>query len=331
MRRAALIYNPSSGTRREQRVADVEAAARALREAGVAADMVPTHGPGTASEQALESVKAGCDAVLACGGDGTVHEAMQGVLASGSEAALGVIPLGTGNALANDLGIPLRQAARAARLLAAGTTRRVAVAKIEYQQHDGGTGGVGSIASRYFTVMAGAGPDAFLLYSMNLADKGTIGMGAYYWQAAKLLSYDFPDFEVEFTDSESGERRMQHVAALMAVRIAYFGGALRHLAPGAGLERDDIRLILFRRPLRGRIFLYLLGTLLDWHWRVPGVELAFAREVLCRPLAASEGATRKPRTAGLYVEADGELLGRLPACFTIEPGRLTLLVPRSSP
>lgn len=326
MRRAALIYNPSSGTRREQRVADVESAARALREAGIAAEMVPTHGPGTAAEQAREAIAAGCDAVFACGGDGTLHEAMQGVLASGGEAALGIIPLGTGNALANDLGIPLRQPALAARLLAAGSTRRVAVAKIEYQQPDGST------ASRYFTVMAGVGPDAYLLYSMNLAAKGKFGMGAYYAEAARLvLTHDFPEFEVEFTDAASGEHRIQRAAGLMVVRITYFGGALRHLAPGAGLERDDLRLILFRRHIHGRMFLYLLGTLLDQQWNVPGVELFYAREILCRPLAAAEGAARKPRTAGLYAEADGELLGRLPARFTIEPGRLTLLVPRTAP
>ncbi|MCI0354773.1 MAG: hypothetical protein L0099_07025 [Acidobacteria bacterium] len=328
MRRAALIYNPSSGTRREQRVADVEAAAGALREAGIAADTIPTRGPGAAAEQAREAIAAGYDAILACGGDGTVHEAMQGVLASASEAALGVIPLGTGNALANDLGIPLRQAALAARVLAHGTTRRVAVAKIEYQRADGS---VDSLDSRYFTVMAGVGPDAFLLYSMNLAAKGKMGMGAYYWHAARLLAYDYPEFEVEYTDAESGARSVQRTAGLMAVRIAYFGGALRHLAPGASLERDDMRVILFRRPIHGRIFLYLLGTLLNQHWNVPGVDLAYAREILCRPLATSGEAGRKPRTAALYAEADGELLGRLPARFTIEPGRLTLLAPRSSP
>ncbi|MGH9509270.1 MAG: diacylglycerol/lipid kinase family protein, partial [Terriglobales bacterium] len=307
MKRAALIYNPSSGTRREQRVADVEAAAAALREAGIAAETIPTHGPGTAAEQAREAVAAGCDAILACGGDGTLHEAMQGVLASANEAALGVIPLGTGNALANDLGIPLRQAARAARALAHGTTRRVAVARIEYERADGSTD------SRYFTVMAGVGPDALLLYSMNLTAKGTMGMGAYYWQAAKLLTYDYPEFEVEYTDSESGAHTVQRTAALMAVRISYFGGALRHLAPGASLERDDIRVILFRRPIHGRIFLYLLGTLLGRHWNVPGVDLVYAREILCRPLTTSGDAPRKSRTARLYAEADGELLGRLPA------------------
>jgi diacylglycerol kinase family enzyme len=323
VKRAALIYNPSSGTRREQRVADVEAAAAVLRENGILAETVPTRGPGTAAEQAREAIAAGCDAILACGGDGTLHEAMQGVLASANEAALGVIPLGTGNALANDLSIPLRQPALAARVLAQGTTRRVAAAKIEYQC------GVGATDSRYFTVMAGVGPDAFLLYSMDLAAKGTMGMRAYYWTAAKLLTYDYPEFEVEYTDSESGARSVRRTAALMAVRISYFGGALRHLAPGASLDRDDIRVILFRYPIHGRIFLYLMGNLLDRQWKVPGVDLVYAREILCRPLGPS--AARRKRTAGLYSEADGELLGRLPVRFTIEPGRLTLLAPRSSP
>jgi diacylglycerol kinase family enzyme len=176
--------------------------------------------------------------------------------------------------------------------------------------------------------MAGVGPDAFLLYSMDLAAKGTMGMGAYYWTAVKLLTYDYPEFEVEYTDSETGARAVGRTAALMAVRIAYFGGALRHLAPGASLDRDDIRMILFRYPIHGRIFRYMLGNLLNRQWKVAGVDLAYAREIVCRPLPS---AAKRKRTASLYSEADGELLGRLPVRLTIEPGRLTLLAPRSGP
>ena len=89
MRKAALLYNPASGHRRERRVAHVEEAAAVLRAAGVEALVVPTRAPGTAGEQAREAVAAGCDTIVACGGDGTVHEILPGL--AGGAAALRVI------------------------------------------------------------------------------------------------------------------------------------------------------------------------------------------------------------------------------------------------
>ena len=104
MRKAFLLYNPLSGRRHLRRVADVEAALDVLRDAGVEATLEPTRGQAEAPEQARQAIAGGCDTILACGGDGTVHDVLQGMV--GSDAALGVIPLGTANALAHDLRIP---------------------------------------------------------------------------------------------------------------------------------------------------------------------------------------------------------------------------------
>ncbi|MGH9650368.1 MAG: diacylglycerol/lipid kinase family protein, partial [Terriglobales bacterium] len=96
MRKVALIFNPASGVRRERRAAEVESVRQVLLAAGVEAEAAPTRSAGSAEEQARESIAAGCDAILACGGDGTAHEALQGIVGAGGRAALGVIPLGTG-------------------------------------------------------------------------------------------------------------------------------------------------------------------------------------------------------------------------------------------
>ena len=312
MRRAALIYNPASGVRRERRAADVEAVRAVLRTAGIESEAVPTRQAGSAEQQAAEAVAAGCDAVIACGGDGTVHEALQGIVAAGGRAALGVIPLGTGNALANDLGLS-RNPAQAAQALTQGGTQRIALGRMEYTEADGSTG------TRWFTVMAGAGPDAYMLYSMDLAAKGRFGMGAYYWQAGWMfLTRGFPSFEAEVTEPD-GARRTLTVGQMMAVRISYFGGALRRLAPGAALKRDCLRVLLYRPPVKPRYFLYLLGVLLGINWGVPGVEAMDAVEVVCR---ATEKTNRR-----VHAEADGELLGGLPVRVSIVPDALTLLVP----
>src|SRR5207247_3288364 len=147
MRKAALLYNPRAGRRRERRVKDVEAALAVLQEAGVEANAEPTLGPATAGDQAREAIAQGCDTILACGGDGTVNDVLQGMV--GTDAALGVIPLGTANALAHDLRLPFSVASAHAAL--AGQRRRVAVGRVDYQKFDGGSD------SRYFTVAAGIG------------------------------------------------------------------------------------------------------------------------------------------------------------------------------
>ena len=111
MRKAVLLYNPLSGRRHVRRVADVEAAMAVLRQAGVEATLEPTRGQADAPEQARHAIADGCDTIFACGGDGTVHDVLQGMV--GSDAALGIIPLGTANALAHDLRLPLSAVAAA--------------------------------------------------------------------------------------------------------------------------------------------------------------------------------------------------------------------------
>src|SRR5438034_10896802 len=111
MRKAALLYNPLSGRRRERRVKDVEAALAVLQEAGVEANAEPTLGPATAGDQAREAIGQGCDTILVCGGGGTVNDVLQGV--GGTDAAVGVLALGTANAVAEDRRLPFSAAVSA--------------------------------------------------------------------------------------------------------------------------------------------------------------------------------------------------------------------------
>src|SRR5690349_15834695 len=112
MRNAVLLYNPFSGS---HRVDQVHAARDVLRAAGIEAHAIATRAAGSAGEQAREAVAQGADTIFACGGDGTVHDILQGIV--GTNAALGVIPLGTANAMAADLGLPHSAKAAAERAL----------------------------------------------------------------------------------------------------------------------------------------------------------------------------------------------------------------------
>jgi diacylglycerol kinase (ATP) len=317
MRKAVLLYNPESGRKREQRAAHVEAAAAVLRAAGVDAQAVPTRSPGSAPEQAREAIAAGCDTIFACGGDGTIHEVLQGMV--GADAALGVIPLGTGNALASDLKLP-RDPAAAARAALAATPQRIALGRIEYQQS------TGERASRYFMVVAGIGADAALVYRLALGFKQRYGMFAYYSLGFRLwLQHRFAPYTVEFLDAASGQWRRETVTQVLAVRVTQFGGLLRKLAPGAALARNDMQLVLFKTHRRRDFFRYMTCALLERDPAIPGrVELVHSTEARCLPL---EGGAADRR---VYLEADGELLGTLPVSIVLESSALNLLIPETT-
>ena len=308
MRKVALLYNPLSGSRHNRRLADVQAASSVLRDAGMEVIVTPTQAaPGTA-EQVSEAVAEGCDTVFACGGDGTVHDVLQSLV--GSETALAIIPLGTANALAHDLGIPLTPAA-AARAALMAKSRRIAVGQVHYQNLSGNSG------SRYFTVALGIGADAHLFHELDSSLKVRFGMLAYYAQATWLwLTLNMQTFAAEFS-ADNGLPRQAAVSELLAVRIRNFGGVLRELAPGASLDRNDLRLVLFHTHSRPKYLRYIVRGLVGAGWQVSGIELIHSTSVKCKPLGDSP----------VYVEADGEILGTLPAEITMVRNALTILAP----
>jgi len=316
MRKAALFYNPLSGRRRERRLADVRAALAVLHQAGVEAIAEPTRGQADAAEQARHAIAGGCDTIFACGGDGTAHDVLQGMV--GSHAALGIIPLGTANALAHDLRLPL-SAVGAARALLTAKPRRMALGRVEYTDLEGNRG------FRFFTVAAGIGVDAHLFYKLNPLVKGHLGMAAYYAKATRLwLTHSMEKFAVEVDqdpEQNGGRSSPAEVSQLLAVRIRNFGGVLRELAPGASLDRDDLRMVLFRTSSRWAYLQYIIRGLVGARWSVGGIDLVNSVKIDCRPLVDAAADSR------IFVEADGELLGTLPAAISIVPDALALLVP----
>jgi len=318
MRKAVLLFNERSGGRRNHRENDLRSALQHLCDAGVACSLVRTQSSADAAEQARIAVGEGCDTVFACGGDGTVHDVLQGMV--GSQAALGVVPLGTANALAHDLGIPL-DPARAVRAVLSGEPRRIAVGKVQARGMDG------AAVSRHFTVAVGIGVDAHLFYKLNAATKQKLGMHAYYAKAWHLwFTHRMERFRVQWNNGESPAAR-EGVTELLAVRIRNFGGVLQELAPGASLDRNDLRLVVCRTSSRASYLMYVVRGLLGHRWSVPGVELVHAESATCSYSLGAEAPV--PAGPKVYVEADGELIGTLPADISIVPDALTVLVPKS--
>jgi diacylglycerol kinase (ATP) len=316
MQKAALLYNPDSGSVR-RRHRELESALAVLRGGGVQADLVPTQSRDHAEAETREAIAAGCDTIFACGGDGTIHNIAQ-VLAN-TEVALAVLPMGTANALAHDLGLRRNvRAAAGAALLAA--PRRIALGQVKYLDLQGNP------AQRYFVVAAGVGVDAHLFYQLLAADKQRLGIAAYYAKAWHLwFTYPMTHFLAEYTEHGMDERRRAEVTELIAARIRNFGGVVQELAPGASLDRQDMRLVLSRTASRAAYLAYVTRGLLRQRWAVPGIDLAYSTHVTCCPSPAKTPQEQRK----IYVEADGELLGTIPAEITVMPDALTLLVPSS--
>ncbi len=169
-RRLLEIFNPTAGGRRRRRL---EAVLAALADFGCPIDLRATTRPGEAAEMARQANPAACDLVVAAGGDGTVNELINGLVGEAAAAPaacppLAVLPLGTANVLAAELGFdPVP--AQIARAIARGPVRPVCLGRVRGNEGPG----------RVFSLMAGAGFDARVVAGVGLRVKRLIGKGAY--------------------------------------------------------------------------------------------------------------------------------------------------------
>src|SRR5579862_9220117 len=253
MRKAALLYNPDSGGSK-QRQRELQSALAIFKDGGVEAELLPTDSPDHAGDEAKRAIAAGCDTIFACGGDGTINNIAQ-VLAN-TPIVLGIVPMGTANAVAHDLSLPLKIPA-AAKAALQGIPKRIALGQITCLNLNGKT------ETRFFVLAAGIGVDAHLFYKLHTGTKQRLGMGAYYAKAWHMwFTYPMTRFRVVYNETGSSAVKSADVTELLAVRIRNFGGVVRELAPGASLDRDDIRLILCRSASRLVYLAYVTRSVL---------------------------------------------------------------------
>jgi diacylglycerol kinase (ATP) len=305
MRRAAILYNPNSG-RGGHRISDVEAAASALRKQNIDVTIIATKGPGIAGEQAA-ALADNHDIIFAGGGDGTIHEIAQ-ALVFHPRAALGIIPFGSANALCRHIGIDL-DPIRAVRQQIHFTPQTIPLGKVIYTTPEGEQ-------SRYFLVMAGAGPDGALVYKMLADGKQRIGRFAYYHRAAQLFAkHHFAPFDAAYTLPDGTAVSTTAVSA-MAVRVRDLGGLFSTLVRGASIEHPQLLLTIASPPARLSLPAWFATS---WtrtrHWN-PFVQAVQVDSFHC-------GAGTDP----VQIQADGEWLGQTPMTVTLIPEALRLLMP----
>jgi YegS/Rv2252/BmrU family lipid kinase len=319
VKHAALIFNPAAGGGRLRRqIHHLEEAQKTLARAGLETTLLVTEEPGDATEYARQSVADGYDLVIASGGDGTNNEVVNGL--AGSDVPLAILPSGTANVLAKELGIPW-DVRRAAELIPHSRPRRIALGRMEpigpAGDHAGRTNGS---APRYFLCLGGAGADGALVYSLDLGAKLKAGILAYWLEGFRqLLRYRFPSFRVS-----SPEHSLE--ATLVVVgRTKHYGGPFQ-ITTGASLFDDafEIVAVTARNPL---VYLsYLPGLWFGYVRRLRGVEAWKTDRLRCEA-PAGNGAVPQ----SVYAQLDGEPAGRLGVEFRIVPAALTLLVPERVP
>ena len=276
-------------------------------------DLAPTAGPGAASELANKAASKGSDIVLVCGGDGTINEVINGLV--GSQVALGLLPGGTANILARDMGLPLNPV-RAATELSRWSPRRIPLGKATWWIAKASINGAPAEkgqAIRYFMTVAGIGFDAHVVYKLSPEMKLSWGVSGYIVEALRqVFRYPFQGFCCR---TDGGPDRIATFAAVQ--RAGNYGGWL-HLTPDARFFDDRFTLCLFKSHNRARYFLYAGLVLARQHFHLGDVELLETRKLCCAAQVAGET---------IRFELDGEPVGTLPATFEIVPDALTLLVP----
>lgn len=293
-RRLAAIFNPHSGGGGYRR--DVPLIFAALRGFGYAVEELQTQRPGDASRLAREAVAAGFDLVAAVGGDGTVNETINGL--AGSDTPLAIIPTGTVNVLAMELGIPL-EPPDAVKLLGPGAGL---VSWID----------LGLAGERYFGLMAGVGMDAAVVASISPAMKKALKEAAFAVQGlATYLTHEDPRIRVT-----CDERTVEGYFAVLG-NSSNYGGAFG-ITPLADMRDGLLDVCVLKDKSLASTIWYWTAALINAHIRHPKVEYFRTERALIETVDAGKE---------VLVQTDGEVAGRLPMECRVVPRGLRVVVP----
>lgn len=309
--RALVITNPAAGqTRRRE---DLVQAISELEQGDWSVDVAATQGPGDAARLAYQSAIAGHDAVVVVGGDGTVQQAVNGLVMASEEGyappALGILPAGTANVLAHDLGLPAppfdrgRTLPAAARLLVESKPVWVDVGRAATEQE-----------TRCFMCWAGIGLDAAITAQVMAYPKLKQRLGPSFFLLAAALQISQTHQEPLFTVQADGEHWEDQGALLAVSNIPSYALVLK-MAPAARIDDGllDVTLFRYRNWLDGARKLVAAST--GRHVEAADIRYSHARQL------AIQGDPPQ------YVHLDAEPFGQTPVTIEVLPRALPLLVP----
>lgn len=291
-RHLMVIFNSHSGGGEYRR--DLPLILDSLRGLGYDVEERETAGVGDATRFAREAVQQGLDLVCAIGGDGTVNETINGL--AGAEVPLAIVPTGTVNVLAMELGIPL-ELPDAVKLLEVGTVSWI---------------DLGLAGDRYFGLMAGVGMDAAVVASLNPVLKKAFKEAAFAVQGlANYLTKEEPLIRVT-----TAERTVEGYFAVFGNSSNYGGGF--GITPLADMRDGLLDVCVLKDKSFLSTIWYWSAALINAHIKHPKVE--YFRTEAAEIVTVEEGKE-------VLVQTDGEMAGKLPLTCRVVPRSLRVVVP----
>ena len=277
-----------------------------------------TRRQGDGIELAREAAVSGRKFIIACGGDGTINEVANGILQSGADAELGILPSGTGGDFRRTLNIP-NTVREAAKTLRDGVTKTIDAGKVTFFNHEN------KQVSRYFLNVSSFGLSASINERVKAKDAlawlpGDILRGKAKFALSTLqeiLDSEFTTVRVKLDDAEE---KLLNTINFCVANARYFGGGMK-IAPDAKLDDGFFDVVNIGDIRTAKILLNAYKLYNGSHLSLEEVKHKNARRIEVRP--ANE-------TQTVFLETDGELPGRLPAIYEIVPNALKLRVPKQS-
>jgi diacylglycerol kinase (ATP) len=292
---AAILINPTSGKGRSAKNAPL--ALERLRERGVDVTALQGADAEESLHLAKEAVAGGVDALVACGGDGTVHLALQAV--HGSQSALGIIPVGTGDDIARALSIPRGDPRTAADIIADGRTRAV-----DYAIVDAADG-----TQRAFLAVLSVGFDSEVNQRAN-AMRWPTGQSRYLLATFAELKVYKP---VEFSITVDGQTQIEEGMMLAVGNGPSYGGGMK-VCPAASLDDGQLDMTFLSKTSKATFIRTFPSVFKGTH-----VDRPFVRTL--------RGSTVRVEAAGQTAYADGEYVGPAPVDVRVVPHGLRVLAP----
>lgn len=292
VKRARLIYNPSSG--REEVKKKLPDILHRLEQAGIETSCHATIGMEDATRAASEAVERGFDIIIAAGGDGTLNEVVNGMAEKSHRPSLGILPLGTTNDFARALGIP-KKWEEACDLITSQNTKMIDIGKVN---------------QRYFINIAGGGSLTELTYEVPSKLKTILGQLAYYMKGLEKLPYLHP---IELM-VESEEMNLREKAMLFLVSNSNSVGGMERLVPDASLNDGYLDVLILKKCNLAEFVRVASLALRGEHINDSHVIYFKTKQIK----VTSPDYTQ--------LNLDGEFGGTLPCNFSILPSHLSIFV-----
>jgi diacylglycerol kinase (ATP) len=281
-----IILNPAADSERAQRKqADVQSLARDC-------EVYATTRTGEAEAMARRGVQEGFEKIVAAGGDGTINEVVNGLAGTGT--TLGLLPIGTMNVFATELGLPVHDLEVCWKIVKGDSTRAVDLPKAN---------------QKFFVQLAGVGLDAQVVKETSSQLKRNFGPLSYVISAVQIAARKPPKLFIQSEDASIDEGSF-----VLIGNGRLYGGPFpffKHAALDDGL----LDVIVFKRLGYLEIIKYLQDVVFSSEIRVPEIEYFQTRRL------------RVDSDQTVPVELDGELVGNCPVEFSLQERSLRVLAP----